>query len=74
MSASTHGHDDKKQKTFGQAASHINMKLTILVVFAAISCCFADDDHGKNAPLYTTDNFKDEVSNKPHFVMFFAPW
>ena len=51
-----------------------NMQLTIFIVLAAISCSFADDDHGKTAPLYTKDNFNEEVAKKPHFVMFFAPW
>ena len=50
------------------------MQLKIFIVLAAISCSFADDDHGKTAPLYTKDNFNEEVAKKPHFVMFFAPW
>lgn len=47
--------------------------IPVFLVVAVVSLCAADD-HGENAPLLTADNFDDEVSKEPHFVMFFAPW
>ena len=42
-----------------------------LAFFGVVLC---DEDHGSNAFSYTDENFADEVTKKPHFVMFFAPW
>jgi len=43
--------------------------LSVLVLGA-----IADDDYGKDVVNLVKDKFDTEVSKKPHFIMFFAPW
>jgi len=42
---------------------------TLLLVSAR-----ADDDHGTASKNFNTESFANDVAEKPHFVMFFAPW
>lgn len=44
---------------------------SLLLVLCAVSVLA---DHGENAPLYTDADFADKTAERPHFVMFFAPW
>jgi hypothetical protein len=34
----------------------------------------ADDDHGTASKSFNVESFAKDVAEKPHFVMFFAPW
>jgi len=48
-----------------------------LVYLCLVGCLLgvrAEGEEAPNAKELTEDNFKDEVSAGPHFVMFFAPW
>ena len=36
--------------------------------------CDDDDEHGQHALSYDSDTFKEEITEKPHFIMFYAPW
>ena len=45
-----------------------------ILVFFLIAVSVAGDSHGENVIQYTEDTFTEEITKKPHFVMFFAPW
>jgi len=46
-----------------------------LIVFAfLLGLAFADDDHGEAAKSFSEESFKNEIGEKAHLVMFFAPW
>jgi len=47
---------------------------TFALLFSFFVFSLADDDHGKNAPSYSSDNFESSVTALPHLVMFYAPW
>jgi hypothetical protein len=49
------------------------MKVFLVVVIAA-TLVLADDDHGEAAIDFKEDTFAEQIPNKPHLVMFFAPW
>ena len=47
-------------------------------IFFTFMCIFGvvlgEEELASKAFSYTDENFENEVSKKPHFVMFFAPW
>ena len=46
-----------------------------LIVFAfLLGLAFADDDHGEADKIFSEESFKNEIGEKAHLVMFFAPW
>ena len=45
-----------------------------LALILATAAVFADEDHGKASKAFNEASFGKEVAEKPHFVMFFAPW
>eukprot|EP00088_Acartia_fossae_P068785 TRINITY_DN879_c1_g1_i10.p1 TRINITY_DN879_c1_g1~~TRINITY_DN879_c1_g1_i10.p1 ORF type:complete len:406 (-),score=166.65 TRINITY_DN879_c1_g1_i10:400-1617(-) len=48
--------------------------LAYLCLFVAGLASVRAEEEAPSAKSLTEDNFKDEVSAGPHFVMFFAPW
>ncbi|CAL4068532.1 unnamed protein product, partial [Meganyctiphanes norvegica] len=47
-----------------------NMKCLSVLILALAAVARADED----ATAFDADTFEEAVANKPHFVMFFAPW
>jgi len=47
-------------------------KSLVFLFLVGVGCGLAEE--APNAMELTEENFKDEVSGAPHFVMFFAPW
>ena len=49
--------------------------MTKVVLFIAwLGMVVADADHAESAINFSEETFAAQVPNKPHFVMFFAPW
>ena len=47
----------------------------LVTLFLFVTVSFADnDDHGLDAISYDKDSFQSAITEKKHFVMFFAPW
>ena len=47
----------------------------LVTLFLFVTVSFADnDDHGSDAISYDKDSFQSAITEKKHFVMFFAPW
>lgn len=45
--------------------------IAVCLNFASV---LADDEHASTAINFNEESFGEKVANKPHFVMFFAPW
>jgi len=50
------------------------MKTAIITLAFLVCLAAADDDHAESAINFNEETFGAQVPNKPHFVMFFAPW
>jgi len=50
------------------------IKVFLLAICLSAQSVFADDDHASTAINFNEESFAEKVANKPHFVMFFAPW
>ena len=50
------------------------MKVAIIALAFLVGLGAADDDHAESAINFNEETFGAQVPNKPHFVMFFAPW
>ena len=44
----------------------------LLIVFAV--AVFGDEEQESGALVYDADLMKSELSEKPHFIKFYAPW
>merc|ERR1712001_365105 len=45
-----------------------------LVFLLTFQIVYSDDDHASTAINFSEETFAAQVPNKPHLVMFFAPW
>ena len=48
--------------------------LKAILALTCIGLVVADEDHAESAIDFSEETFAAQVPNKPHFVMFFAPW
>ncbi|KAK7092122.1 thioredoxin domain-containing protein 5 homolog [Littorina saxatilis] len=46
----------------------------LVCLFLTLTLSFADDEHGADAVSYDKETFQSAITQKKHFVMFFAPW
>ncbi|KAK7483138.1 hypothetical protein BaRGS_00025634 [Batillaria attramentaria] len=46
----------------------------LALIFTCAISSAEDDDHGADAVSYDKESFQSAISEKKHFVMFFAPW
>merc|ERR1712038_450336 len=50
------------------------LRLSLALAISCILLVSGDDDHGKIAQSYNAEEFDQEITKIPHFIMFFAPW
>jgi len=52
----------------------MNRRLPLLSMLCLFGLSFGDDEHGTASKSFNEESFAKDVSEKPHFVMFYAPW
>ena len=56
-------------------ARNVSNVVCLIALYLFVTVSQADnDDHGSDAISYDRDSFQSAITEKKHFVMFFAPW